>query len=426
MIVPSIDLAGGRAVQLVGGERLAIDAGDPWPWLERFALAGEVALVDLDAALGRGDQRELMAALCRATPCRVGGGIRDYTRARWWLDAGATQIVIGTAAAPDLLRRLPRERVIVALDARDGTVVVDGWRASTGHGITDRMAALRDLAGGFLVTFVEREGRMQGTDLERARLLVEAAGDARLTIAGGVTVAAEIAALDRLGADAQVGMALYSGRLTLAQAIAAPCVSDRPDGLIATVVTDEAGEALGLAWSSAASLERAVAERRGVYHSRRRGIWTKGETSGNAQALLRVTPDCDRDALRFTVRQAGSGFCHLERNSCWGEANALTELERTIATRLAAAPPGSYTRRLLDDPTLLRAKLIEEADELAAASTPAHAAEEAADLLYFTLVQLAARGASLRDVRTILGRRALSVTRRPGDARTTTIPEDTP
>ena len=417
MIIPSIDLAGGRVVQLVGGREQALDAGLPGPWLERFAIAGEVAVVDLDAALGRGDQRDLIERLCQAGPCRVGGGIRSYERARDWLDAGATRIVIGTAAEPALLRRLPADRVVVALDARDGRVVVDGWRTATGRAVRERMAELRGLAGGFLVTFVEREGRLDGTDMVAARALVEAAGDARLTIAGGVTTAAEVAALDRLGADAQVGMALYTDRLDLGDALAAPLGSDRPDGLLATVVADERGRALGLAWSSVDSIRVAVAERRGVYHSRSRGLWRKGEGSGAIQTLLRIDVDCDRDALRFTVRQHGAGFCHRGTASCWDDGSTLDRLERRIAERQVTAPAGSYTRRLLEDPELLGAKLREEAGELAEATTPAEVAAEAADLLYFTLVRMRRDGVRLADVERELASRLLSVRRRPGDAK---------
>ncbi|HOI12058.1 MAG TPA: HisA/HisF-related TIM barrel protein, partial [Myxococcota bacterium] len=254
MIIPSIDLAGGNAVQLVGGREMALDAGDPRPIARRFALAGEVAVIDLDAALGRGSNGHVIRELLRIAPCRVGGGIRDAQAARDWLDAGAAKVILGTAATPDVLSQLPRERVIAALDAVDGEVVVEGWRTRTGRSIVDRMVELRDWVGGFLVTFVEREGRLGGTAMERVAPLVEAAGDARVTIAGGVTTARDVADLDRLGADAQVGMALYTGRLDLADAIAAPLTSDRPDGLWPTVVTDERGVALGLAWSDLDSL----------------------------------------------------------------------------------------------------------------------------------------------------------------------------
>ncbi len=421
MIVPSIDMQGGQVVQLIGGRDHALDAGEPLPWLTRFAVAGEVAVIDLDAAMGTGSNRAVIAALVRTAPCRVGGGIRDYDTARWWLDQGAARIIIGTAAEPALLRRLPRERVLVALDGQHGEVVVDGWQTATGRQVVDRVAELRDLTGGFLVTFVEREGRLAGTDLDAAARITTAAGAARVTIAGGITTTEEIATLDALGADAQVGMALYTGRLSLADAIAAPLRSDRADGLFATVVADEHGTALGLAWSTAATLAEAVESRRGVYHSRTRGRWVKGETSGATQELVRVDLDCDRDALRFTIRQQGSGFCHTGSATCWGGAPPLTALERTIASRMASAPPGSYTRRLLEDPALLAAKLREEANELATADTPSHVAEEAADLLYFAMVQMQRHGITLADVERVLRRRSRGVTRRPGDAKPETL-----
>ena len=417
MIIPSIDLMNGHAVQLIGGKEKAIDAGDPFPIAERFRLAGEIAVIDLDAAFGQGSNREVIEGLCRVAPCRVGGGIRDVETAIRWLDAGAQKIIIGTAARPEILRELPPERVIVALDAVEGEVVVEGWREKTGRTIVDRMGELEGLAGGFLVTFVEREGRLGGTAMERVQRLVEQAGEVRVTIAGGVSTTDEICRLDRMGTDAQVGMAIYSGKLSLADCIAAPLRTDRGDGLWATVVVDEHGEALGLAWSDLESLRESVEQRVGAYHSRRRGLWVKGATSGATQQLLRIDLDCDRDALRFTVRQGGAGFCHNDTWSCWGESRGLRALARLLRERLHDAPEGSYTRRLFDDPELLGAKLLEEAKELADAKDPAHVAEETADVLYFALVAMTRAGVSLAEVEAVLDRRAQRVTRRRGDAK---------
>ena len=417
MIVPSIDLMGGQAVQLVGGEALAIEAGDPFPLAERFSRVGEIAVIDLDAALGQGSNAHLIEGLCARYPCRVGGGIRSEAAARRWLDAGARKIILGTAAEPELLAKLPRHRLIAALDARSGEVVTHGWRTRTGARIEDRMAELAPYVSGFLVTFVEKEGRLGGTDMDRVAPLVQSAGEARVTIAGGVTTPGEIAELDRLGCDAQVGMALYTGRLGLAEAFAAPLTSDRPDGLWPTVVTDPHGRALGLCWSNAESLTAALDRGRGVYWSRRRGLWEKGATSGATQQLIGVALDCDRDALRFVVQQQAPGFCHLDTWTCWGEAGGVPALFRQLQARAADAPEGSYTRRLLQDADLLRAKVLEEAGELVDATEPAHVAEEAADLLYFTLVRMVAAGVSLQDVEAVLDRRALKVTRRPGNAK---------
>jgi phosphoribosyl-ATP pyrophosphohydrolase/phosphoribosyl-AMP cyclohydrolase len=424
MIIPSIDLMDGQAVQLVGGRERALEAGDPLAIAERFAVVGELAVIDLDAALGRGDNRDLVSTLVRRHPCRVGGGIRSVDAALDWLDRGARRVILGTAATPEVLSELPRDRTIAALDGIDGRVVVRGWTEPTGASVLERLAELRDLVGGFLVTFVEREGRLGGIDLEAARAVVAVAAGTPVTVAGGVTTPHEVAALDELGADAQIGMALYTGRMTLADGFSAPLRSDRPDGLWPTVVCDDHGVALGLAYSNADSLRAAIDQRRGVYWSRSRGeLWRKGDTSGAAQELLRVEVDCDRDALRFLVRQQGGGFCHRGSWTCWGPADGLRALELRLGDRLAAGDDASYTRHLADDPALLAAKLTEEAAELAAADSREDLVWEAADLVYFAAVSLARAGVPWHDVLAELDRRGRTVLRRDGSRSFTPSPE---
>lgn len=193
--------------------------------------------------------------------------------------------------------------------------------------------------------------------------------------------------------------------------------SDRADGLIPTVVVDELGTALGLAYSSAETLAEAMATKSGVYHSRHRGRWLKGESSGATQELLDVALDCDADTLRFTVRQRGAGFCHAGRLTCWDEGPGLARLVRTLEERRGTPVVGSYTQRLWNDPGLLAAKLLEEAKELIAARTVQEVTREAADLLYFTLVRLTGMGIPFAAVNEELARRAATMTRRPGDAK---------
>ena len=418
MLIPSIDLQGGRTVQLKRGRELLIDAGDPMAVADRFAPIGEIAVIDLDAARGTGDNAELVRALLRRARCRVGGGVRDRETAVRWLDAGAARVVVGTAATPELLGSLPRDRTMAAVDAVADEVVVEGWDRGTGESVESRMTRLRPHVGGFLATFVETEGTGEGLDLARAKRLREWAGDADLVVAGGTRSVEEIAALDALGIDVQVGRALYDGTFDPADVLAALLRSDRPDGFWPTVVCDTAGTALGLAYSSRESLGRALATGRGVYHSRRRGIWEKGRTSGAGQRLRRVDLDCDRDTLRFVVEQDDPGFCHESRRTCWDDGLDLGSIERRVRGIVAAvadADPGSYTRRLVEDPELLAAKLVEEAAELA--DPDADVLAEAADLTYFMLVTLATRGGSLDEVTAELQRRAGRISRRGGDAK---------
>ena len=415
MIVPSIDISNGQAVQLVGGEEVAIEAGDPRELMDRFSLMGEVAVIDIDAARGDGSNAAVIEEMCSMGDVRVGGGIRDASTAIDWLDRGAAKVILGTAAREEILRQLPRDRVIVALDSRDGRLVTHGWRRQSDTDPITAMDELREHCWGFLVTFVEREGRMAGTDLDRSRRLVDMAGAARVTVAGGISTAEEIAELDRLGADAQVGMALYNGALTLGEAMSAPLRSDRDDGLWPTVVVDEADRALGLAYSSLESLSEAIETRTGVYESRRRGLWRKGATSGATQELLKVDVDCDRDTLRFTVSQRG-GFCHTGRRTCWGEDRGLERLGRRLAV-IAENPNEGNTSLLLGDPDLLGAKLTEEARELADAGTHAEVVGEAADVLYFSLVKAVSAGVHLDEIIAELDRREMRIRRRPMSAK---------
>ena len=343
MIIPSIDLMDGQAVQLVGGREQALDAGDPLAVAERFAVAGEIAVIDLDAALGRGDNAALIA---RAGPPSPVPRRRRHPRRSTRRSAGSTpaprQVILGTAATPEVLRELPRERVIAALDAVDGEVVVEGWTERTGASVLERIAELRELVGGFLVTFVEREGRLGGRRPRGRAPRSSTPPAARpVTIAGGVTTAEEVAALDRLGADAQVGMALYTGRLPLADGFAAPLRSDRPDGLWPTVVCDEHGVALGLVYSSPRACgprSRSAAASTG---RARAALWLKGETSGATQELLRVDLDCDRDALRFTVRQRGPRLLPPRQLDLLGRG------PRPAGARAPAGRPAERARRRL-------------------------------------------------------------------------------
>jgi phosphoribosyl-ATP pyrophosphohydrolase/phosphoribosyl-AMP cyclohydrolase len=420
MIVPSIDLIDGRAVQLRRGREFVLDGGDPFARLEEFSVAGEVAIVDLDAALGRGSNAGLIREMVRRAPCRVGGGIRAAGAALDWLDAGAARVVIGTAASPELLGSLPRDRVVTAVDASNGRVVVDGWRAETGADPVSRIAELAPVSGAFLLTQVEVEGMMQGFD--RALVMKAAAaaalGGSRLTAAGGITTADDIAWLDQLGADAQVGMALYTGRMTLGDAVAAPLRKPPVHDLWPTIVRDESGQVLGLVWSTRESIAAAMAERRGVYWSRSRGqLWRKGEYSGAIQRLLRIDLDCDRDALQFTVHQEGPGFCHTGARSCFGGEDSLGALERTIRSRIETPKAESGTTALLRHPALLAAKLVEEARELGQAQDAENAEAEAADLIYFALTAVVARGGSLAGVTGELARRSSRVRRRPMTAK---------
>lgn len=408
MIVASIDLRGGKAVQLRQGQYPVLEREDVLDLATRFGRLGDIAVIDLDAAFGEGQNTDLILELCRIARCRVGGGIRDVERAKRYLRGGAASIIIGTAAGEDLLRQLPRERVLVALDARGGRVAVDGWRRTTGETPLERAARLGAHCGGFLYTDIEREGMLGGIDLVAAAQLRERITGS-LTFAGGITSSEEIVALDRLDIDAQVGMALYTGRIDPVDAAVATVDFSRGNGLVPTIVCDATdGGVRMLAYSNETSLRIALREGIGAYWSRRRdAIWRKGETSGATQRLVRMEIDCDRDALIFYVEQTGA-TCHTGAERCFGNpAFSWSTLVSRIEARARSGNERSYTRKLLADSNLLRAKLLEEAAEVADAQTHDEVAWECADLLYFLSVRMQQAGIRIDDVMAQLAARAL-------------------
>jgi phosphoribosylformimino-5-aminoimidazole carboxamide ribotide isomerase len=227
MLIPSIDLQNGAVVQLVQGERLAIKDEDVFRWVRRFERFPKVQVIDLDAAMGKGDNLGLVRQIAAALSCRVGGGIRTAERARDVLAAGARQIIAGSALFKDgrpdldfaqqLADSVGLEQVIAAVDSRGGQVVIHGWKTTLPLRAVDAVRALEPYCGEFLYTHVDSEGLMGGTDLNAIRD-VRGATTRRVTAAGGITTQNEIDELDALGVDSVVGMAIYTGKLDVPDA----------------------------------------------------------------------------------------------------------------------------------------------------------------------------------------------------------------
>lgn len=222
MLIPSIDLQGGRIVQLVQGERLAVETTDVSGWIFRFRHFHRVQVIDLDAAKSEGANDALVARICEELPCRVGGGVRSVTRAEQLLARGARQVIVGSALfregrvdtdfAAELADAIGRSRIIAAVDSRGGRIVIHGWRTHLDLTPVDAIGQLEPFVDEFLYTHVDSEGLMKGTDMA-AILRVRAATTRRLTAAGGISSDEEVAELDAQGIDAVVGMAIYTGRM---------------------------------------------------------------------------------------------------------------------------------------------------------------------------------------------------------------------
>jgi phosphoribosylformimino-5-aminoimidazole carboxamide ribotide isomerase len=224
MLIPAIDLKGGKVVQLIQGEKLAIETTDLDYWIERFSGFRRVNVIDLDAAMNAGSNDHLVREICTRLPCQVGGGVRSPERAAELCAIGAKKVIVGSAlfkdGAPDsasaqrFADAVGVDRVIGAVDSRGGRVVTHGWKTTTATTAAAAVRALEPFCGEFLYTHVDKEGLMKGTDIAAIREVRDATRRP-LIAAGGVTTQAEIDELDGLGIDAVVGMAIYTGALKL-------------------------------------------------------------------------------------------------------------------------------------------------------------------------------------------------------------------
>jgi len=224
LIIPCIDLMDGKVVQLVQGREKALEGEAPLVMLEKFAAFPQIQVIDLDAAIGSGSNDSVVALLASKAKCRVGGGVRSIARARALVEQGAYRVIVGTAAfsasgvntelLADIAREIGRDRLVVAVDSKGGRIVIKGWREATELSAEQVLKSLEPYCSGFLCTYVDKEGMLQGTDLDWFRRL-RAATSLELTAAGGITTMAEVQALIEMDIHVALGMAVYTGRLTL-------------------------------------------------------------------------------------------------------------------------------------------------------------------------------------------------------------------
>lgn len=226
MIIPCIDLQDGKVVQLVQGKKKALEGEAPLRMLEKFAGFGVIQVIDLDAAMGKGSNDAIVRDLASRATTRVGGGVRTVDRARALIAAGASRVIVGTAAFSGngideqflglLDRAVGRERILLALDTKGGRITIKGWQEAIDLTAEQVIRKLEPFCGGFLCTYVDKEGMLQGTDLDWYRRLRSATAH-EITAAGGITTIAEIHELAQMKIHSALGMAVYTGRLDLGE-----------------------------------------------------------------------------------------------------------------------------------------------------------------------------------------------------------------
>ncbi|HQL33619.1 MAG: bifunctional phosphoribosyl-AMP cyclohydrolase/phosphoribosyl-ATP diphosphatase HisIE [Treponema sp.] len=425
MVISSIDLKDGKVVQLRQGKDPVLERDDPQALIAEFDRYGEVAVIDLDAALrntkpdGSTANTAVLKKLLRSGNVRVGGGIRDAKKAKELISLGAEKVIIGSAAftladgSPGIntafleamVQAIGKERIIVSVDSREGKIAVKGWTESAGIELVDGAKAVEQYCSELLFTCVEREGTMTGIDMDLVNAL-RSAVSCRLVVAGGVSSVQEIAALEKAGCDVQLGMALYTGKVSLRDSFI-ECLDWDKCELIPVVAQSEAGEVLMVGYANRDAFARTFETGKLTFWSRSRNeLWTKGLTSGNTLDVVRLRVDCDRDTVLAIVNPAGPA-CHTGAWTCFktgsDRAYSLEFLSSIIGERFANPKPGSYTATLT--PERVREKILEEAEELTEAETHADAVWECADLLYFISVLMHQEGVSWKQVLDELDRR---------------------
>ena len=419
----------GHVVQLKNGKDLVLQRDDADSLINDFNKYGEVAIIDLDQALRNTDAKgntpntELLKSLLRKGNVRVGGGIRDVKKAKELISLGAEKVIVGSAAwnadrkaesdpilnvafLEELVAAIGKQRVIISVDAINGKIALRGWTETANISLIEGAKEAEKYASELLFTCVEKEGCMEGTDMDMCRQLRDAV-KCRVVAAGGVNSLEQIAELEKLGCDVQLGMALYTGAVSLKDSFMACLDWEKTNGMIPVIAQSVNGEVLMMGFSNKEAVAKTFDTGKLTFFSRTRNVlWTKGETSGHFLEVVKMRVDCDRDTILATVIPHG-GACHTGSFTCFGaepdERSSMERLYATISERFANPRPGSYTATLNDK--RVREKVEEEAEEICEAEGKDEVIWEAADLLYFVSVLMYKEGVTWQDVYNELDRR---------------------
>lgn len=317
MIIPSIDIMNGKIVQLKQGKEVVYANENIEEIVQQYKLFPQINVIDLDAAMSKGSNKELIKKLCQKLTCNVGGGVRSTKLAKEYIEAGANSIIVGTRANKEFLTKLPKNKIIVALDIKNGKIATHGWKKLNEENIYEKMLELENYCYKYLITNVNVEGLNSGTDLGFFETLFGKTKN-DIMVAGGITTIAEIKHIHKLGFDQVLGMAITSGKLNIMDCYIEIMDFEKQNGLIPTIVQDlQTKEVLMLAYSNKESLKKTYEIRKATYYSRsRKALWTKGEKSDNIQYIEKIYLDCDSDTILFLVKQKGVA-CHRNKRTCF-------------------------------------------------------------------------------------------------------------
>jgi phosphoribosyl-AMP cyclohydrolase / phosphoribosyl-ATP pyrophosphohydrolase len=425
--IPTLDISQGKAVLVKHGEIYKI-LGNPLEKAQFLSIHNSIQVIDLDAAMNKGSNREIIKKIARKYPCYVGGGIRTYEDASYFLDSSAKRVIISTALSYELVSKIPKNRLIVAFDIDEEYRVFTHGR---GHyhekKLFDLIEEYKEYIEVMTITFHCAEGTCQGIPLNQVKEINQylekyekyKSLNIRLIVAGGIHTIQEINDLLDLDVIPQFGSGFWNGHFTLGDVFeslakrASKFVEHHGVKLVPTIVQSIEGIVLGLVFCTPESIKTSVDTRIATFFSRdRNSLWVKGATSGEYHQVKGIHFCCDGTSIRMVVE--GNTFCHTGSESCFGYSDPsranLRSIQRLIQQKIKGnLSEKSYTKSLLQDKFKINSKIMEEAEELICAKGYDEIVHETADLIYFMLMFLQKHEVEIRDVESELIKRRYHV-----------------
>lgn len=418
--IPTLDISEGKAVLVRNGKVYKI-LGDPYEKAEFLSINAHFQVVDIDAAMGIGSNKELIKKIAESFQCYVGGGIRTYEQAVEYLNSSAKRVIISTAISTELIQKINKERLIVAFDIDNNyKVFKQGRKEFMEKNLFELIDQFIGNIETMTITFHDMEGTCKGIPMDHVKKIKDYVVDKniKLIVAGGIASINEINELLLMDVIPQFGSGFWNSKFTLGDVF--QCVSNiiiqiknvvyEGTKLIPTIVQSIDGQVLGVTFSTPETLKMSVDTRIATFRSRDTGnIWIKGATSGNYHKVINVHYCCDGTSVRFVVD--GNNFCHTGSESCFGYTDpariSLRSMQRMIKDKSNSSNLNekSYTRDLMNDKPKIISKILEEAEELICATEYDEIVHEASDLIYFMLMYLQKHNVEIDDVNSELIKR---------------------
>jgi ATP phosphoribosyltransferase len=406
--VPTLDISNGKAVLVRNGKVYKV-FGDALEKAKFLSIHKHFQLIDVDRALGNGNNTELIKKIVQKYPCYVGGGIRTFEDAVEFLNSSAKRIIIATNLTKEFVRSIPKERLIIAFDIdQNYHVLIKGRTDVSQYKFEDVLKEFGDYVEIISVTFHHTEGLCNGIPFDQVEVIKNMVEqyNIKLSIGGGIANIIEITKLMEMNITPQFGSGFWNGLFTLGDVYLVllnnvkqskwivtktgentlyPCIVQNIDGII-----------LGLTYCNKESLKISVDTRIATFYSRDQDtLWIKGATSGNYHIVHQVHLNCDNTAIRMIVE--GKQFCHFDCISCFGHCDPSRGSLKSLQRIIQQSKEGSYTSQLLKSETRIKSKILEEANELVC-SIDEEIVHESADLFFFISMFLEKNKVDIRDV----------------------------